>query len=291
MHTKQAAPRQRLNATAQVTSKVATCHAGQPQSVLDELYQQGSARIRFPNTGTPTLQAVLLNTAGGLTGDDVIQWRARAGTGSHLCISTAANEKIYRTHGPVAIQKTNLAIESGARADWLPQETIVFDQAALRRTLNVQVHKNAEALVAECLVFGRQAMPESLHAVQVHDSWRLFRDNKLLHAEEFKLNTSAPTQLDFAAFAQQPGIAHQYSAMATIVLVTHKNIESLKLYAALTRDLANQYSTGTMAAVSVLPHRLIVRALALNSFEMRKFLIPCVESLCDGAPIPTVWNV
>ena len=51
-------------------------------------------------------------------------------------------------------------------------------------------------------------------------------------------------------------------------------------------------SDGTLtAAVTVLKHRLIIRAVARDSFCLRKFLIPCIERLSDGATIPPVWKV
>jgi len=56
------------------------------------------------------LQAVLLNTAGGLAGDDNILWAGSAEDQAHLSISTAACEKIYRSHGTDANQTTRLNV-------------------------------------------------------------------------------------------------------------------------------------------------------------------------------------
>ncbi len=39
------------------------------------LYQEGCAKIRLPETDDHSLEAVMINTSGGLTGGDEIQWQ------------------------------------------------------------------------------------------------------------------------------------------------------------------------------------------------------------------------
>ncbi|MDI6836862.1 MAG: urease accessory protein UreD, partial [Rhizobiaceae bacterium] len=48
---------------------------------LAELYQEGAAKIRLPETFTAELEAVLINTGGGLTGGDRMDWSVSAGPG------------------------------------------------------------------------------------------------------------------------------------------------------------------------------------------------------------------
>jgi urease accessory protein len=70
------------------------------QSRIDRLFQEGSARIRLPRVapGAP-LEAVLINTAGGLTGGDRMDWRFEAGEGAALLLATQACEKTYKARG------------------------------------------------------------------------------------------------------------------------------------------------------------------------------------------------
>lgn len=288
--------RQRINAAGHVASKrrfpdddsVSGMghhpHTGR-ESALAQLDQQGSARIRLPNSAKGPLQAVLINTAGGLTGNDDIRWSATAGKQSRLVISTAACEKLYRTHGPAAFQRTRLAVENGARLDWLPQETIVFDGSSLQRSLEVDVASDATALIVESLVLGRQAMHESVDKLQLHDRWRIHRDGRLLHAEDLRL------QFDNAQNAQRPSMLHQYSAISTLVLVSPDSAESLHLKAEGIRALLSEQAGSLQAAATVMHHRLVIRVLANNSQSLRNFLIPCIEQLSDHLSIPQVWNV
>lgn len=280
------AQRQRIQAVGSVSSKPRQAPSQtRHDSVIDTLYQQGSARIRFPHHPPGALQAVLLNTAGGLTGDDHIEWNITATEQSRLSVSTAACEKIYRTHGPVAIQKTRARVDVGARLDWLPQETILFSGSALQRSLYAEVDAEAEALFVESLVFGRQAMQETMNKIHIRDRWRIYCNGKLLHAEELKLI------FDPFSVARQQGALHQFSAISTLLLVSTQSQEALQYQADAINQLIECHRDNVVAATSVLSHRIIVRVLAQNSFCLRKFLIPCVELLSDGAPIPPVWNV
>lgn len=253
--------------------------------MLDQLYQQGSARIRFPNTAPGPLQAVLLNTAGGLTGNDHIHWQASAEEHSHLCISTAACEKIYRTHGPAAIQQSTLRVANKARLEWLPQESILFNGSHLNRSMEVNLEEHAEALIVESLVLGRQAMNEDVDSICVRDRWRIYRNKQLLHAEDLYLDMNEHND------ARTQCILHQFSAITTIVMIGNQPDEWFNTLLSSVRSLVPEQSPRIKIGASVLPSRLVVRALAQDSFQLRKFLIPCIELLNSGRPVPTVWKV
>jgi urease accessory protein len=49
---------------------------------LTTLFQEGCAKIRLPHTHDTSLQAVLINTAGGLTGGDDVAWEAKTAPGA-----------------------------------------------------------------------------------------------------------------------------------------------------------------------------------------------------------------
>ncbi len=281
------APRQRVSAAGHVASKkrCLASDASVCESTIAALDQQGSARIRFPKTADSTLQAVLLNTAGGLTGGDVIESSATAGAGSRLIVSTAACEKLYRTHGPEATQNTRLLVENGARLDWLPQETIFFNGAALKRTLDVHVAADATALLVESVVLGRQAMQESVDRLQLHDRWRIHRAGRLVHAEDLCLDIHDSQNV------RNMSMMHHYGAFSTVVVVSPKPVESLLIMTQAIQQLVPEDTLTLTASTSVMNHRLIVRVLADNSQSLRKFLIPRNERLSDSLAIPQVWNV
>src|SRR5690606_15039803 len=124
---------------------------------LAELYQEGAAKIRLPRHDGDGIEAVLINTAGGLTGGDRLAWRIGVGENAALTLSTQACEKIYRSAGGAAQVSTAVSVGSGGWLAWLPQETILFNRAALDRTLDIELGHGAEALLVEPVLIGRTA--------------------------------------------------------------------------------------------------------------------------------------
>ncbi len=126
--------------------------------------------MRFPSPEQQGLSAVFVNTAGGIAGGDRFDIDIAAGGGAHLTVTTAAAEKIYRSHGPDA--QVNIALRAGAdaRLAWLPQETILFDQARVARRIDIDLSQNASLLLCEIVVFGRAAMGRGHDARQLHGS-------------------------------------------------------------------------------------------------------------------------
>src|SRR3990170_8149500 len=113
---------------------------------IGRLYQGGAAKIRMPEARSDPLEAILINTAGGLTGGDRITWEIEAGPGASVSVTTQACEKLYRSRSGEARAEVRLSAARGARIAWLPQETIVYDRSSFSRRLEVDLAEGAEAL-------------------------------------------------------------------------------------------------------------------------------------------------
>jgi urease accessory protein len=177
------------------------------------VHEAGSLRVRFPSPEAAGLSAVLVNTAGGIAGGDRFGINVDAGAGSALTVTTAAAEKVYRSHGPAAAIEVALRVAAGAHLGWLPQETILFDRAKLSRRIDIDLHEDASLLLAEIVVFGRGAMDETMAAGEFCDRWRLRRGGKLVFAETLRLDG------DVGAKLAQPAIAGAGTAIATVLIV------------------------------------------------------------------------
>ena len=129
----------------------------------ERVHEAGSLRVRFPNGASRgTLDAVIVNTAGGMTGGDRFDIAIDIGAGAHLTVTTAAAEKVYRSLGPDTEIAVRLNVGPDGALAWLPQETILFDQVRLRRTIDADLAQNSSLLLAEACVFGRSAMGEAV---------------------------------------------------------------------------------------------------------------------------------
>src|SRR5262245_14327834 len=176
------------------------------------VHEAGSLRVRFPAPETNALSAVLVNTAGGIAGGDRFSVAIDAGADTAVTLTTAAAEKIYRSHGPVATIDVSLRLAAGAYLAWLPQETILFDRAMLSRRIDIELEEGASLLLAEIVVFGRAAMREAMREGEHVDRWRLKRAGKLVFAETLRVDG------DIAAKLAHPAIAKGGTAVATVLI-------------------------------------------------------------------------
>ncbi len=178
-----------------------------------DVHEAGSLRVRFPSPETRALSAVLVNTAGGVAGGDHFEVSVDAGSGTALTLTTAAAEKVYRSHGPAATIDISLRVRAGAHLAWLPQETILFDRAKLSRRIDIDLHEEASLLLAEIVVFGRAAMDECMTHGTYGDRWRLRRGGRLIFAETLRLEDDIGRKL------AQRATADGGVAIATVLVV------------------------------------------------------------------------
>ena len=178
-----------------------------------QVYEDGPLCVRFPNSGERGLQAMIVNTAGGIAGGDRHDLDIAVGDGATLGVTTAAAEKIYRALGPEAEITIKLAVGAAARLSWLPQETILFDRARLKRRIEVELAADATLMMAEAVVFGRSAMGEAVEQGAFTDRWRVRRNGRLVFAESVRLEGA------IAKLLTEPAVAGGGIAVATVLAV------------------------------------------------------------------------
>ncbi|OSI22181.1 MULTISPECIES: urease accessory protein UreD [Bradyrhizobium] len=166
------------------------------------LHESGSLRVRFPSPEDEGLSGVFVNTAGGVAGGDRFDIEIAAADGSKLTLTTAAAEKVYRAPGQAAELNIALKVGAGAHLGWLPQETILFDRARVRRRFDIDLDAAASLLLCEIVVFGRTAMGERMEQGEFVDRWRLRRGGKLVFAETVRLDGNIGAKLARSAVAR-----------------------------------------------------------------------------------------
>jgi urease accessory protein len=244
---------------------------------LDRLHQDGCGKIRLPRDHAALgLEAVLINTSGGLTGGDRMSWRAEAGADARLTLTTQACEKVYRARDGRAEVTTTLTAAAGARLDWLPQETILFDGGALSRRLEADLAADARLLVVEAVILGRTAMNETVRRGELRDRWRIRREGRLVFADDLTL--SGPV----AAVAEQAPILGGAPAFASLLLVAE---DADRLLPAL------RAAIGDAGGASAFDGKLFCRIVAPDGLALRRALIPAIAALRDGEPCPRVWRL
>lgn len=229
----------------------------------------------FPRHSAHALQAIMINTAGGITGGDKFAFSACAGEGSAISLTTQAAERVYRAQPSECASVTNrLRVKARAQINWLPQETILFEACALERQMHVELEDDASVLLVEPLVFGRAAMGETLRGAYFKDKISITRQGKPLFLDAMTLTG------DMTRHLAMPSVATGAGAIALIVYVA---ADAESRLASLRAQLPE-----TAGASLIGEDLLVARVLAADSFDLRKSLIPIIEQLTNGA-LPRSW--
>lgn len=246
------------------------------------VHEDGSLRVRFPNATPQALEAVLVNTGGGMTGGDRFTLGFDVGADASLIAGTAAAEKIYRSNGPDAEMAVRLTLAAGATLAWLPQETILFDRARLSRRIDVDLAEGASLIMAEAIVFGRAAMAETLAQGHFTDRWRLRREGRLIYADTARLDGAIAAQLS------QRAVAHDGIAIAT-VLVAPEGDQQLAQKLAQVRGLSEDSNGGFCGEVGISAWNgiSVARFCAKDGAALRRDLIAVLAAL--GTTVPRLW--
>jgi len=142
-------------------------------------------------------EAVLVTTSGGLADGDRIDLSCDLAPGTRARVAAQAAEKIYRARDPEPARvSTKLTGATGARLDWLPQETILFDQARLDRVLVSDVAGGGWLTMSDRVVFGRIARGERFRAGLFADRWTLRREGRPIWIDATRLEGERLKLLD-----------------------------------------------------------------------------------------------
>jgi urease accessory protein len=240
-----------------------------------DVYEAGSLRVRFPSPENASLSAVLVNTAGGVAGGDRFNVTIDAGASTALTVTTAAAEKIYRSHGPAAEIDVSLRLDAGAHLAWLPQETILFDNARLSRRIDIDLHEQASLLLAEIVVFGRAAMGERMQGGAYCDRWRLRRGGRLVFAETLRLDN------DIGGKLAQAAIAGEGSAIATVLIAPGDEQTVERVHAA-------EIAYSGEAAISAWNGIALARFCAKDAAGLRGDVMKLLAQI-DAKALPRLW--
>ncbi len=239
------------------------------------LRQEGCAKIRLLPSRDGFLDALMVNTAGGLTGGDHVRWRASVHAGARASLSTTSCERIYRSAGGAARIDVALDVGAGAALDWIPQETILFDRARLSRTLDADVAADGRLLIAESVLLGRRAMGETAISGAIAERWRVRRCGGLIFADDIRIGAA------LSDAAARPAALNGGAAYAALLLVA----PDAECFLAPLRA-----AIGDTGGASAFDGRLFCRMVAPDGFALRRALLPALKVLSPGVESQRVWS-
>lgn len=107
-----------------------------PLRVLQSLYPEGDA----------ICHNVLVHPPGGLVGGDTLELTVNAHVGTHGLVTTPGATRFYRSEGALALQRTRIALERGARLEWLPLEALCYSGCQAENRITIQAEPDSELI-------------------------------------------------------------------------------------------------------------------------------------------------
>ncbi len=263
---------QRAHGRAEVSLK-----ASGSTTRLESLHQSGSVKAFLPVVHSVVPEIVYLNTAGGLTGGDRMRFALSLAAGTRATATTQTAERAYASVHGVADMEVNLQVGAGAHLDWLPQETILFQDAGLHRKTHIALSGDASVLMVETVVLGRAAMGETVTALDFLDQRKVTRDGTPVLLEPLRLTADT---LASAGLATHGG----HRAFTTIALIAPGAEDAVDaVRCLLPSDLP--------AAASGWDGKCVIRLAAPDAWPLRQAVAPILTHLRKAAPLPRVWQL
>ena len=219
-------------------------HQG-PMRVLQSLYPEGPA----------ICHNVLIHPPSGLVSGDHIDIQIQLQANAHALITTPGATRFYRSTGEACTQSTEARLSAGARLEWLPMETIAYNECQAHNRVCFHLEPGAQVLGWDVTAFGLPAANQPFEHGE-------FMQELSLHGHWLE---KARIRADDLALMQGPtGLAGQ-GCVATMFFLSGSPLAKDSASALLdkARELLQQQPHSQLAGVTQTgPHVLVLRVLA-----------------------------
>ncbi|MGX9781831.1 urease accessory protein UreD [Janthinobacterium lividum] len=254
-------------------------------SRLVERTHSGPLRVQKPlyPEGDRVCHAIIIHPPGGVAGGDQLAVDATVGEGAHALLTSPGAAKWYRANGHVSGQHIMLRAASGAATEWLPQESIFFDQACVRLRHEVELAADASYIGCDIVCLGRSASGEMFNTGSISQQVRIRRGGKLLWWEQGVLAAGG------ALMASPLGLGGHTVCATLIAIGTPVSPAVL----AAVREIA--VPDGAAFGATHMKSLVAVRLLCGDSEAARRIMLAAWQLLRPAmlgrdAVVPRIWN-
>lgn len=248
----------------------------------------GPLRVQKPfyPEGPHVCHAIIVHPPGGVVGGDEMIIEAGVDVDARALITTPGAAKWYRANGRTSSQKVHLKIARGASLEWLPQETIFFDSAAVHMRHDVEMAAGSTYIGSEILCFGRAASGEAFDSGRVQQRTTIRCDQRLLWFEQGAVVAGS------AILHNDLGL-HGGTVCATLIAVGEGMSSVLidAIRSSVSTQIECRHDFGVTLMKTVLVARYVGHSSEMASMLMRStwaLVRPVLTGL--DATIPRVWN-
>jgi urease accessory protein len=175
-----------------------------------------------------------------------------------------------------------LKVRDAGKLAWLPQETIIFNSARIRRQTEIDLCTGAELMALEWLVLGRTAHGEEVTCGTISDRWLVRRDGRLVWADSFRVADETFSHL------RRRALLSNYNAVGTLLYFGPHLERRLEVLREVAQSLACN------CAATIVSGLIVVRLAAQAATDLRVSLICMLRYLGregDAGPlrVPKMW--
>jgi urease accessory protein len=254
------------------------------RTVLARRRHEGPLVVQKPlyPEGESTCHSILVHPPGGMAGGDELIVDARVGPHAQVLLTTPAAAKWYRSLGPWAKQRTRIDGAAGACAEWLPQESIVFDGARAEISLDVKLHGDAVFVGWDAFCLGRAGSGEAFTRGECCVCTHLSRDDKAIFFERGHVRAGD-------RFFASPAGLDEHTVFGAFLAASEA------VDRALLQRCRGETADKARTAVTHLPGVLIARYLGDSTQEARDYFQRIWQHVrpalaAKPAKIPRIWN-
>lgn len=159
---------------------------GQQRTILSHRKHSGPLMVQkalWPEA-TGVCHVIMVHPPAGFAGGDEIGIQVNVATNSHALITTPGAGKWYASNGKTAKQVIDLTVDDHAILEWLPQETMLFNQAIAQSQTTIRLAGSAAFIGWDILVIGRQTRAERFETGQYQNQLAIWHDAQLIFKDQ-----------------------------------------------------------------------------------------------------------
>ena len=240
--------------------------------------------------GDEICHAIIVHPPGGIAGGDSLNMQIDVQTGARALLTTPGATKWYRSRGEQSRQTLHAQVAENAVLEWLPQENIVFDKAEASMATQLRLAAGARAIGWEIVCLGRAASGERFTQGALIQQTDLYLDDRLIWREYGRLDGDSPLLRSQAGLGGH--VVYGSMWLAGGQAESSPDHPSSRMLLDTLRGI--DFCDGDFA-VTLLPHVVIIRALAPSSETLRAHFIRLwqkarLQFLGREAVTPRIWS-
>lgn len=255
-------------------------------TILARRAHHGPLRIQKPlhPEGPELCHAIVLHPPAGICGGDQLHIDVDVGPNAQALLTTPGAGKWYRSAGAWAEQTVTLKVGAGGTAEWLPQESIVFDAAQARMHTSIELEDGARYIGVETLCLGRRASGERFDKGALRLATDITLAGKLLWRERGRIEGGS-------ALLDSPIGLAGFTVCSTII-AAGADVDADTLAAC---RQAVPVEAGAQYGVTAMPQLFVGRYLGHSAESARAWFVELWRALRPafigrGMVVPRIWN-